>query len=105
FFTNGEVGKPLSDAADYASAAAIGLRSKVPHWPSPNPTVQNVVNDVLAVIHICNSRQTLGCRVLWSPTPSNKQSPGGASFVRARRASAENAAAPAGQQRLDREQA
>ena len=36
FFTNGEVGKPLSDVADYAYDAEVGLRYKVTDWASLN---------------------------------------------------------------------
>jgi hypothetical protein len=36
FFTNGELGKPLSGVADYALDAEMGLRYKVTDWASLN---------------------------------------------------------------------
>jgi hypothetical protein len=36
FFTNGELGKPLSDVANYALDAEMGLRYKVTDWASLN---------------------------------------------------------------------
>ncbi|MDR6957504.1 hypothetical protein J2W43_001480 [Pseudomonas brassicacearum] len=65
FFTNGEVGKPLSDVADYAYDAEVGLRYKVTDWASLNLKAEKDVIEGTEDSDLSKTRYTAGFGVTW----------------------------------------
>ncbi|MCX2896748.1 DUF481 domain-containing protein [Pseudomonas mandelii] len=65
FFTNGEVGKPLSGVADYALDAEIGLRYKVTEWASLNLKAERDVISGTNDADLEKTRYTAGFGVAW----------------------------------------
>lgn len=65
FFTNGEVGKPLSDVADYAYDAEVGLRYKVTDWASLNLKAEKDVIEGTEDSDLSRTRYTAGFGVTW----------------------------------------
>ncbi|MCF4998045.1 DUF481 domain-containing protein [Pseudomonas syringae] len=65
FFTNGEVGKPLSGVADYALDAEMGLRYKVTDWASLNVKAERDVISGTDDADLSKTRYTAGFGVAW----------------------------------------
>ncbi|MNF32781.1 hypothetical protein D3C84_135790 [compost metagenome] len=65
FFTNGEVGKPLSDVADYALDAEMGLRYKVTDWASLNLKAERDIISGTDDSDLDKTRYTAGFGVTW----------------------------------------
>ncbi|PQO97565.1 MULTISPECIES: DUF481 domain-containing protein [Pseudomonas] len=65
FFTNGEVGKPLSDVADYAVDAEVGLRYKVTDWASLNLKAERDIISGSEKADLSKTRYTAGFGVAW----------------------------------------
>ena len=65
FFTNGEVGKPLSDVADYALDAELGLRYKVTDWASLNLKAERDIISGTDDADLNKTRYTAGFGVTW----------------------------------------
>ncbi|AKJ99017.1 MULTISPECIES: DUF481 domain-containing protein [Pseudomonas] len=65
FFTNGEVGKPLSGVAEYAYDAEMGLRYKVTDWASLNLKAEKDVIDGTEDSDLSKTRYTAGFGVTW----------------------------------------
>lgn len=65
FFTNGEVGKPLSGVADYALDAEMGLRYKVTDWASLNLKAERDIISGTNDADLNKTRYTAGFGVAW----------------------------------------
>jgi len=65
FFTNGEVGKPLSGVADYALDAEMGLRYKVTEWASLNLKAERDIISGTNDADLNKTRYTAGFGVAW----------------------------------------
>lgn len=65
FFTNGEVGKPLSGVADYALDAEAGLRYKVTEWASLNLKAERDIISGTDDADLDKTRYTAGFGVAW----------------------------------------
>ena len=65
FFTNGEVGRPLSNVADYALDAEMGLRYKVTDWASLNLKAEKDVISGTEDSDLSKTRYTAGFGVTW----------------------------------------
>jgi len=65
FFTNGEVGKPLSGVAEYALDAEMGLRYKVTEWASLNLKAERDIIDGSKEADLDKTRYTAGFGVTW----------------------------------------
>ncbi|MGE8149455.1 DUF481 domain-containing protein [Pseudomonas frederiksbergensis] len=65
FFTNGEVGKPLSGVADYSVDAEMGLRYKVTDWASLNLKAERDVISGTDDADLNKTRYTAGFGVAW----------------------------------------
>lgn len=65
FFTNGEVGKPLSGVADYALDAEMGLRYKVTDWASLNLKAERDIISGTNDADLSKTRYTAGFGVAW----------------------------------------
>ncbi|KAE9643141.1 DUF481 domain-containing protein [Pseudomonas sp. PB103] len=65
FFTNGEVGKPLSGVADYALDAEMGLRYKVTEWASLNLKAERDIISGTNDADLSKTRYTAGFGVAW----------------------------------------
>ncbi|MBC3373910.1 DUF481 domain-containing protein [Pseudomonas sp. SWRI92] len=65
FFTNGEVGKPLSGVAEYAYDAEMGLRYKVTDWASLNLKAEKDVIEGTEDSDLSKTRYTAGFGVTW----------------------------------------
>ncbi|MEO4015936.1 MULTISPECIES: DUF481 domain-containing protein [Pseudomonas] len=65
FFTNGEVGKPLSDVAEYALDAEMGLRYKVTEWASLNLKAERDIISGTDDADLDKTRYTAGFGVAW----------------------------------------
>ncbi|VVQ27116.1 hypothetical protein PS943_00213 [Pseudomonas fluorescens] len=65
FFTNGEVGKPLSGVADYALDAEMGLRYKVTEWASLNLKAERDIISGTDDADLDKTRYTAGFGVAW----------------------------------------
>jgi hypothetical protein len=65
FFTNGEVGKPLSGVADYALDAEVGLRYKVTDWASLNLKAERDIISGSDEADLSKTRYTAGFGVAW----------------------------------------
>ncbi|SCW92791.1 MULTISPECIES: DUF481 domain-containing protein [unclassified Pseudomonas] len=65
FFTNGEVGKPLSGVAEYAYDAEMGLRYKVTDWASLNLKAEKDVIEGTEDSDLSRTRYTAGFGVTW----------------------------------------
>ncbi|WP_085637354.1 MULTISPECIES: DUF481 domain-containing protein [unclassified Pseudomonas] len=65
FFTNGEVGKPLSDVANYALDAEMGLRYKVTDWASLNVKAERDIISGTNDADLNKTRYTAGFGVAW----------------------------------------
>jgi len=65
FFTNGEVGKPLSGVADYALDAEMGLRYKVTEWASLNLKAERDIISGTNDADLNKTRYTAGFSVAW----------------------------------------
>jgi len=65
FFTNGEVGKPLSGVADYALDAELGLRYKVTDWASLNLKAERDIISGTNDADLSKTRYTAGFGVAW----------------------------------------
>ncbi|MCK9799727.1 peptide chain release factor RF-3 [Pseudomonas chlororaphis] len=65
FFTNGEVGRPLSNVADYALDAEMGLRYKVTDWASLNLKAEKDVISGTQDSDLSKTRYTAGFGVTW----------------------------------------
>ncbi|WP_223484094.1 DUF481 domain-containing protein [Pseudomonas sp. A-RE-19] len=65
FFTKGEVGKPLSDVADYALDAEVGLRYKVTDWASLNLKAERDIISGSDEADLSKTRYTAGFGVAW----------------------------------------
>ncbi|RON60986.1 DUF481 domain-containing protein [Pseudomonas fluorescens] len=65
FFTNGEVGKPLSGVADYALDAELGLRYKVTDWASLNLKAERDIISGTNDADLNKTRYTAGFGVAW----------------------------------------
>jgi hypothetical protein len=65
FFTNGEVGKPLTDVADYALDSEIGLRYKVTDWASLNLKAERNIISGTDDADLDKTRYTAGFGVTW----------------------------------------
>ncbi len=65
FFTNGEVGKPLSDVADYALDAEMGLRYKVTDWASLNLKAERDIISGTDDADLDKTRYSAGFGVTW----------------------------------------
>jgi len=66
FFTDGEVGKPLSGVADYSLDGEIGLRYKVTEWASLNLKAEkNIISGVNNDGDLNKTRYTAGFGVTW----------------------------------------
>ncbi len=63
-FSNGEIGKPLEDVADYSLDAAVGLRYRVTDWASLNMKAEK---DLISGSDsdLDETRYTLGFGVGW----------------------------------------
>lgn len=65
FFTNGELGRPLSNVADYALDAEVGLRYKVTDWASLNLKAEKNVISGSDDGDLDKTRYTAGFGVTW----------------------------------------
>jgi hypothetical protein len=65
FFTNGEIGKPLSDVANYALDAEMGLRYKVTDWASLNLKAERDIISGTKDADLNKTRYTAGFGVAW----------------------------------------
>lgn len=65
FFTNGEVGKPLSGVADFALDAEMGLRYKVTDWASLNLKAERDIVSGSDDADFSKTRYTAGFGVTW----------------------------------------
>jgi hypothetical protein len=65
FFTNGELGKPLSDVANYALDAEMGLRYKVTDWASLNLKAERDIISGTKDADLNKTRYTAGFGVAW----------------------------------------
>ncbi|MFF7708177.1 DUF481 domain-containing protein [Pseudomonas sp. NPDC007930] len=66
FFTTGEVGRPLSNAADYSLDAEVGLRYKVTDWASLNVKYEkDLISGTQDGNDLDSSRFTAGFGVTW----------------------------------------
>ena len=65
FFTNGEVGRPLSGVADYALDAEMGLRYKVTDWASLNLKAEKDLIRGTEDSDLDKTRYTVGFGVTW----------------------------------------
>jgi len=65
FFTNGELGKPLSGVADYALDAEMGLRYKVTDWASLNLKAERDIISGTNDADLNKTRYTAGFGVAW----------------------------------------
>ena len=65
FFTNGEVGKPLSGVADFALDAELGLRYKVTDWASLNLKAERDIVSGSEDADFSKTRYTAGFGVTW----------------------------------------
>ncbi|WAH59800.1 DUF481 domain-containing protein [Pseudomonas silvicola] len=65
FFTNGEVGKPLSGVADYSLDSEVGLRYKVTQWASLNLKYEKDMVTGSSNADLNTSRYTAGFGVAW----------------------------------------
>ena len=65
FFTNGEVGKPLSNVANYALDAEMGLRYKVTEWASLNLKAERNEVSGNSDSSLSKTRYTAGFGVAW----------------------------------------
>ncbi|WP_439879392.1 DUF481 domain-containing protein [Pseudomonas prosekii] len=65
FFTNGELGKPLSGVADYSLDAELGLRYKVTEWASLNLKAERDVISGTNDADLNKTRYTAGFGVAW----------------------------------------
>jgi len=65
FFTNGELGKPLSGVADYSLDTEIGLRYKVTDWASLNLKAEKNVISGASEGDLNTTRYTAGFGVTW----------------------------------------
>ncbi|WP_064120807.1 DUF481 domain-containing protein [Pseudomonas fluorescens] len=65
FFTNGEIGKPLSDVANYALDAEMGLRYKVTDWASLNLKAERDIISGTNDADLNKTRYTAGFGVAW----------------------------------------
>jgi hypothetical protein len=65
FFTHGEVGKPLSDVADYALDAEVGLRYKVTDRASLNLKAERNIISGSDEADLSKTRYTAGFGVAW----------------------------------------
>ena len=64
-FTNGELGKPLGNVADYALDAEVGLRYKVTDWASLNLKAEKDVISGTSGSDLEKTRYTAGFGVAW----------------------------------------
>lgn len=65
-FSTGELGKPLSDAADYSLDAEVGLRYKVTEWASLNLKYEkDLITGTKDNNDLSSSRYTAGFGVTW----------------------------------------
>ncbi len=65
FFTNGELGKPISGVADYSLEAEVGLRYKVTDWASLNLKAEKDVISGSSDGDLDKTRYTAGFGVTW----------------------------------------
>lgn len=65
FFTNGELGKPISNVADYSLEAEVGLRYKVTDWASLNLKAEKDVISGSSEGDLDKTRYTAGFGVTW----------------------------------------
>ena len=65
FFTNGEVGKPLSGPSEYSLDAQMGLRYKITEWASLNLKAERNVVQGDAETSLNKTRYTAGFGVTW----------------------------------------
>lgn len=65
FFTNGEVGKPLSGAADFSLDSEVGLRYKVTDWASLNVKAEKNIISGASEGDLNKTRYTAGFGVTW----------------------------------------
>ncbi|MFJ7314464.1 DUF481 domain-containing protein [Pseudomonas sp. NPDC098747] len=65
FFTNGEIGKPLSGVANYALDAEMGLRYKVTEWASLNLKAERDIISGTNDADLNKTRYTAGFGVAW----------------------------------------
>jgi len=65
FFTNGEVGRPLSNVADYSLDAELGLRYKVTEWASLNLKAERDIISGTKDADLNKTRYTAGFGVAW----------------------------------------
>ncbi|SEM35623.1 Protein of unknown function, DUF481 [Pseudomonas sp. ok272] len=65
FFTSGEVGKPLSDVADFALDAEMGLRYRVTDWASLNLKAERDIITGSQNADFSKTRYTAGFGVTW----------------------------------------
>ncbi|WP_397453825.1 DUF481 domain-containing protein [Pseudomonas sp. NA-150] len=65
FFTNGELGKPLSGAADYSLDSEVGLRYKVTDWASLNLKAEKNIISGASDGDLNKTRYTAGFGVAW----------------------------------------
>ncbi|MDF2644045.1 MAG: hypothetical protein K0R45_3319 [Pseudomonas sp.] len=65
FFTNGELGKPLSGVADYALDVEAGLRYKVTDWASLNVKAEKDIISGASNGNVDKTRYTAGFGVTW----------------------------------------
>lgn len=64
-FTNGELGKPLGNVADYSLDAEVGLRYKVTDWASLNLKAEKDVISGTSGSDLDKTRYTAGFGVAW----------------------------------------
>ena len=65
FFTNGELGKPIGNVADYSLDTEIGLRYKVTEWASLNVKAEKDVISGSDYGNLNKTRYTAGFGVAW----------------------------------------
>ncbi|MDI2594197.1 DUF481 domain-containing protein [Pseudomonas sp. N3-W] len=65
FFTNGEVGKPLSDVANFSLDSEVGLRYKVTDWASLNLKAERDIISGTKDADLNKTRYTAGFGVAW----------------------------------------
>ncbi|MDI2143991.1 MULTISPECIES: DUF481 domain-containing protein [unclassified Pseudomonas] len=65
FFTTGELGKPLSDVANYALDSEVGLRYKVTDWASLNLKAERDIISGTKDADLNKTRYTAGFGVAW----------------------------------------
>ncbi|WP_438281069.1 DUF481 domain-containing protein [Pseudomonas alabamensis] len=65
FFTNGELGRPLNNVADYSLDAEVGLRYKVTEWASLNLKAEKDVISGTSGSDLDKTRYTAGFGVAW----------------------------------------